>query len=171
MATVSWGAPSLEFIELAASTGDPTAADWTGMTGYVKIPGDILLENSSQLNTTEGETKELRNEFGEIVDKKTMPSSYAFVTSVIKKKGETVVSSAFSPVNGIVDGNWAMRLIAEDAATPGFLFRKCTIATAKGWNSQQGSLDNLTVNGVIPDGTDKEICKDYSVSGSGSGSD
>ena len=163
MATVSWGAPSLEFIKLQSATDDPSKADWSTMTGYVKIEGDVLLEDSSTLSTTEGESKELKNEKGEVVDSKQMPASYSFTTSVIKKKGESVVSDAFSPVNGVVSGNWAMRLIAEDAATPGFEFRKCILTTTKQWSGDQGALDVITAKGVVPDGDDKEICRDYSI--------
>lgn len=159
MATVSWGAPTLEFIKL--SSGSVPSGEWKSQPGYVKIDGDILLEDSSQLNTTEGETKSLRNEKGEDVDRKQMPASYSFVTSVIKKKGESVVQTGFSPVNGVVSGDWAMRLVPEDPTTTGFIFRKSSIGVSKGWSADQGALDNLTVNGLVPDGEDKEICKDY----------
>lgn len=171
MATVSWGAPTLEFMKLSSTVKVPPAGSWASQTGYFKLEGNVLLEDSSQLNTTEGEVKSLRNEHGEDVDRKQMPASYQFVTSVIKKKGETLVATGLSPVNGVVAGDWAMRLIPEDAATTGFIFRKCSIGTSKGWNADQGALDNITVNGLLPDSTapDSEICKDY-VHGSGSGS-
>jgi hypothetical protein len=171
MATVSWGAPTLEFMKLSSSVKVPPAGSWSGQAGYFQIKGDILLENSSQLNTNEGETKSLRNEKGEDVDRKQMPASYQFQTSVIKKKGETVVSTNLAPVNGVVAGDWAMRLIPEDPETTGFLFRKCSISTNKGWSADQGALDNLNVNGLVPDSTagDSEICKDY-VHSAGSGS-
>ncbi len=162
MATVSWGAPTLEFMKLSASVTVPPEGAWTGQTGYFKLEGNVLLEDSSQLNTSEGETKTIRNEFGEDVDRKQMPASYQFATSVIKKKGETLVASGLAPVNGVVAGDWAMRLIPEDSATTGFIFRKCSIGTSKGWNADQGALDNITVNGLLPnDNSDTEICKDY----------
>lgn len=166
MSTVSWGGPKLQFIPLESGAVAPSGS-WSGVTGLVEIPADDLLQNSSTLDTTEGEQRELRNEFGVIVDKKVMPSSYAFTTSIIKKKGYT---PKFTSVNGIVSGDWAMRLIAEDSATPGFEFGKCNIATANAWSSEQGALENLTVNAVEPNGTDKQMCKDYSVAASGSGS-
>lgn len=173
MATVSWGAPTLEFIKLKATTSNGTTtwtdpsveANWTDDNtkndGYVKIKGDVLLQNSSQLNTSAGETKTLKNEHGEDVDRKQMPASYDFETSVIKKKGEAIVSTGFSPVNGVVDGDWAMRLTPEDYQTTGFAFYKCAIATDKGWSSDQGALDILRVSGLLPNGPDKEICRDY----------
>ena len=172
MATVSWGAPTLEFMKLSSSVKVPPTGSWTGQNGYFQIKGEVLLEDSSQLNTTEGETKSLRNEKGEDVDRKQMPASYQFQTSVIKKKGESLVQNGLSPVNGVVAGDWAMRLIPEDPATTGFIFRKCSIGTSKGWSADQGALDNLTVNGLVPDSTagDSEICKDYVHGGSGSGS-
>lgn len=165
MSTVSWGGPKLQFIPLAANAVAPTGS-WSAVTGLIEIPADDLLENSSTLETSEGDVMELRNEFGVIVDRKQRPSSYVFTTSVIKKKGYT---SKFTSNNGIVSGDFAMRLIAEDSATPGFEFGKCNITTANAWTAEQGSLENLTVSGVEPNGVDKQICKDYSVpAGSGS---
>lgn len=161
MATVSWGAPTLEFIKVTAGTA-PSTGEWKSENGYTKIDGGILLQNSSQLETTEGDVKTIKNEKGEDVDKKQLPASYTFKTSVIKKKGETVVETAFNPVNGVVSGEWAMRVIGEDPATPGFVFRKCTISVVKEWSSEQGALDTLNVSGLVPDGSDGEICKDYS---------
>ena len=162
MATVSWGAPTLEFIKLGTGVDPSQANAWaSGSNSYVKIKGDILLEDSSQLNTSDGETKTLKNEFGEDVDRKQMPASYDFETSVIKKKGETVVTTAFSPVNGVVSGDWAMRLTPEDWQTTGFAFYKCSITTSKSWNADQGALDVIRVAGLVPDGADKEICRDY----------
>ncbi len=163
MAVVSWGAPDLEFIDIPEGGAVPTG-DWSAKAGYVKISGDVLLQNSSRLNTTEGELKELKNEKGEVVDSKQLPASYAFTTSVIKKKGETVVKSAFSPKNGVVSGEKMMRLVAEDPATPGFQFPKCTIGVTKGWSADQGALDVLSVKGIKPDTEDGEICEDYSQS-------
>lgn len=166
MAVVSWGAPTLQFVPVTAGGTAPASGAWSSsITGFIEIPGDILLEDSSQLNTSAGEKKELRNEKGVVVDSKQMPASYQFQTSVIKKKGETVVQTAFSPVNGVVAGNYAMRLIAEDPATPGFQMRMVSISVSKGWSADQGALDILTVDGIEPNftgDTDKEICKDYS---------
>lgn len=166
MSKVSWGGPTLQFIPVAAGQSAP-AGSWAEVTGLVEIKADDLLEDSSTLNTTEGEVKELRNEFGVVVDRKQMPSSYQFTTSIIKKKGYT---AKFTAVNGIVSGDWAMRLIAEDSATPGFEFPLCNILVAKGWSADQGALENLTVNAIEPNGIDKEMCKDYSVSPAQSGS-
>ena len=159
MATLSWGGPTIQFVPLAASA-TPPAGDWKGTDGLIEIKADDLLEDSSRLETAEGESKEVRTEFGVVVDRKVMPSSYTFTTSIIKKKG---YKSKFNAVNGIVSGDFAMRLIAEDNATPGFEFAKCNIATANAWDADQGSLENLTVNAVEPNGEDKQMCKDYSV--------
>lgn len=164
MSTVSWGGPKLQFIPLATGA-EPASGSWSGVTGLVEIPADDLLQGSSTLETSEGEVRELRNEFGVIVDRKQMPSSYVFRTSVIRKKG---AAHKFTANNGIVAGDWAMRLIAEDSAATGFQFSKCNILVANGWSADQGALDNLSVSGVEPNGSDKEICKDYSVASSAS---
>lgn len=162
MSTVSWGGPKLQFIPIAAGAS-PAAGSWSGVTGLVEISADDLLEDSSQLNTTEGEVKELKNEFGVVVDRKQLPASYVFTTGIIRKKG---VAAKFSAVNGVVAGDWAMRLIPEDVHTVGFQFDKCNITITKGWNGDQGRIDTLNVSAVEPNGSDKEMCKDYSVAAS-----
>ena len=176
MAVVSWGAPKLQFVPVTAGGSAPSASKWTdAITGFIEIPGDDLLENSSQLNTTAGDKKELKNEKGVVVDSKQMPASYTFTASIIEKKNETAYpgSSKFNAKNGVVAANYAMRLIAEDPATPGFEMRMVSITFDKGWTAEQGSLDVINVSGLEPNfsgDTDKEICKDYSESvGSGSG--
>lgn len=166
MAVVSWGAPTLQFVPVTSGGTAPASGAWSSsITGFIEIKGDVLLENSSQLNTTAGEKKELRNEKGVVVDSKQMPASYQFTSSIIKKKSETAFPTTFSAVNGVVTQNYAMRLIAEDPATPGFEMRMVSITFSKSWSADQGALDIITADGVEPnfDGdTDKEICKDYS---------
>lgn len=174
MAVVSWGAPTLQFVPVTAGGSAPSASKWTNATqGLITIPGDVLLEDSSQLNTTAGEKKELRNEKGVVVDSKQMPASYQFTSSIIKKKSETAYPGQFNASNGVVPGNYAMRLIAEDSATPGFEMRMVTVSFSKSWSADQGSLDVITVDGVEPNfnaDNDHEICKDYfEAAGSGSG--
>ena len=172
MAVVSWGAPTLQFVPVTAGGSAPSSSKWTNaITGFIEIPGDELLENSSQLNTTAGEKKELRNEKGVVVDSKQMPASYQFTSSIIKKKSAAAYPTTFSAVNGVVTQNYAMRLIAEDPMTPGFEMRMTAITFSKSWSADQGALDVITVDGVEPNFTgdaDKEICKDYTQS-AGSG--
>lgn len=165
MSVVSWGAPTIQIIPVTAGTA-PETGSWDDISGLITIPGDILLENSSQLNTTEGDTRTVKNEKGEDVDSKKLPASYSANTSIIKKKADTVwagIKTALAAVNGVCPGLFAMRLIAEDPQAVGFSFRKCTISCAKGWDSQQGALEVITFNALVPDTTDKEICVDYSV--------
>ena len=164
MAVVSWGAPTLQFIPVTAGGSAPASGSWSSVTGFIEIKGDVLLEDSSQLSTTAGEKKELRNEKGVIVDSKQMPATYQFTSSIIKKKSETAYPSMFGAVNGVVNGNYAMRLIAEDPATPGFEMRMVTVSFSKSWSADQGALDVITVDGVEPNfsgDTDHEICSDY----------
>lgn len=160
MSVVSWGAPTLKFLKLSGNTA-PSESDWAGAS-VVTISGDVLLEGATTLETSDGDTKEVKNEKGNVVDSKQMPSSYSLSASIIKKKGENIVKEKFAPVNGVVSGNWAMRLIAEDSETWGFTFNKCTLSVAKSWSAEQGMLDVLTVKGIEPDTESKEICEEYS---------
>jgi len=157
MASTSWGAPTLQFVPLGTNEVPPVGK-WDNEEGLITIEADILLEGSTTLNTEEGETKKLKNARGNDVDSKKMPSSYTLETSIIRTKGST---PKFPVVNGIVTGDYAMRLIPEDPEAIGIQFGKCNIAVNKGWDEDQGLLDILTVSGVQPNGTDKEICKEY----------
>lgn len=157
MASTSWGAPTLQFVPLETNAVPPTGT-WDKEEGLITIEADIILEGSTTLNTEEGETKTLKNALGNNVDSKKMPSSYTLETSIIRTKGST---PKFAASNGIVAGDYAMRLIPEDPAAIGIQFGKCNIAVNKGWDEDQGLLDILTVSGVVPNGTDKEICKEY----------
>lgn len=160
MASVSWGAPKLEMFKLTAGQViDDTLAkgDWASKPNYVAIEGSRLLEGSSTLETTAGEEKTLKNAFGLDVDSKVKPSSYSFSTSVIRQKTDT--TDVVESNNGIVAGEWAFRLTPEDPETLGFIFRKASISVSKGWSEDNGITENLTIKGVEPNGTDKEICK------------
>lgn len=160
MAASSWGAPTLEFFKLTPkqvlSDSDVTA-DWSSKSGYVQIKGDDILEGSTTLETSEGETKTLKNATGNDVDSKKMPSSYNVTTSVLRLKGDD--ESKFESNNGIVAGEYAFRLIPEDAESLGFCFRKATISTSMAWSEDNGLLENLTIAGIQPNGDDHEICK------------
>lgn len=165
MASISWGAPTLEFFKLTAgqvlADSDVNAKSWATKTGYVKIEGSRILEGSTTLETSQGETKTLKNAHGIDVDSKILPSSYNFQTSVIRQKTDR--TDTIASKNGIVEGEWAMRLIPEDSETLGFCFRKCSISVQKGWSEEQGILEIISVNGVQPNGTDTEICKIFTL--------
>lgn len=161
MAVVSWGAPTLQFLPVTAGGTAPDSGSWAGKSGLIEIPGDDLLEGSSQLETAEGDERTIKNEKGVDVDSMRRPSSYTFTTSIIKTKA---YQSKFASVNGVVEQNYAMRLIPEDSTTIGFEMRLVSVSTAKGWNAEQGSLENLTIRGLKPNfrnDTDYEICKDF----------
>lgn len=160
MASVSWGAPTLELFKLTAGQviDDTTAkGDWSAKPDYIEIKGSRLLEGSTTLETSAGEEKTLKNAFGLDVDSKVKPSSYTFNTSVIRQK--TDATDVIESNNGIVSGEWAFRLVPEDEGTLGFVFRKCSISVSKAWSEDNGVLENLTIKGVQPNGSDTEICK------------
>lgn len=143
------------------SDTDVKAKSWASKSGYIQIPGSRLLEGSTTLETSAGDTKTLKNAQGLDVDSKILPSSYTFNTSVIRTKTDT--DDVIASENGIVTGEWAFRLIPEDAETLGFCFRKCSIAVSKGWSEDQGIIETLSITGVQPNTSttqkDIEICK------------
>lgn len=156
MASTSWGAPTLVFVPLVAGQ-DPAAGEWTG-SGVVKIESDVIAEGATTLTTEEGETKTLKNAKGNNVDSRKMPSSYSLETKVLRIKTET---QPFTATNGIVQGEFAMRLIPEDPTSIGIQFDRCGISVNKEWDEENGLCDVITVSALMPYGTDKEICKEY----------
>ena len=159
--------PTIKIIKVTAGT-PVQETDWASAK---ELSGDILLQNSSALNTSEGEVMTVKNEKGVDVDRKQMPASYTFATSVIRKKGDTTwttIRTFLNLTNGVSTDLFAIRLIPEDPQAVGFQFLKCTASMTKGWNAEQGALDIISFSGIEPDGTDKEICQDYSASSSSS---
>jgi hypothetical protein len=147
MAVLSWGKPKVEYALLGAD-GTPGA--------YKAFPE--IVEDTALLEVTEGDELTAPQEGGELVDSKRKASSYVFNLSLYAKKGDT---KPIPDVNGVVAGNYAIRLTPEDPQAIGFLMVRTSASAGKEWASATGMYWNYSFTGLTPVGGG-EICAEYS---------
>lgn len=136
MAVLSWGKPLIEF---GVSTNGAQASTWTAF--------DTPKEDSTQLTTTEGDKIEAKEEGGAVVDSKRKASSYTLVFDLFAKKGFT---KPIPDVDGVVAGDYSVRLTPEDPTVEGFVMDCCSVSVQEIWNSQDGKLIRYTFEGKKP---------------------
>lgn len=137
MAVISWGKPKVEIGLVGADGAAPTT--------WIVLPE--IVEDTAQLTTEEGETLEATEEGGGVVDSKTKANKYTFTLSLFAKKGDT---KPVPDVDGVITGNYAVRLTAEDPATPGFLMDKSAVSAQETWNAAEGTRWIYTFKGLKP---------------------
>lgn len=145
MATLSWGKPKIEF---GTSVAGAAATAWTAF--------DTPVEDSSEMNTTEGDVIEAKEEGGEIVDSKKKASKYDFSFQLFVKKGD---DRPIDDTNGVIAGDYSVRLTPEDDETEGFVMDCCSVSVIETWKSSEGKRLRYTFTGKKP--ATGKICKPY----------
>lgn len=146
MAVLSWGKPKIEFA--------PITNDIIG----TYVISDTPKQDSSQLTTEEGNKTEAQEEGGGVVDSRRDKNKYSFVFELFAKKGTT---QPIPDTDGVVAGNYAIRLTPEDPTIPGWQMEKCAVSMVKTWNSSDGELWRYTFEGLVP--ATGNILKPYTV--------
>jgi hypothetical protein len=136
MAKLMWGKPT---IEIAPIADDGTVGSYTAI--------DTPQQNSTQLNTDEGEEAIAREEGGAIVDSKRDASSYSLVFALFNKKGST---KPIADVDGVVIQNYAVRWWGEDPAVGGYQMLMCSVSCAESYTTADGALWTYTFRGLKP---------------------
>ena len=140
--TLNWGAPSE--LQIGKLSADGTVDNW--------IDIDTPVEDSVQLEPTEGELKEARGEGelkeargegGVIVSVKKKKNTYKFSFELFKKKG---VAFPVADVDGVIDGFYAMRLVPEDPTTEGIQFSKSVMSVTETFNTADGQRKKYVMN-------------------------
>lgn len=136
MAVLSWGKPKLEY---TTSTLGVPGSTWTAFP--------TPKEGTTQLITTKGDKIEVKEEGGGIVDAKYNRNSYELVFELFVKKGDT---RPISDDDGIISGDYAVRLTPEDEATEGFIIDSATLSVEESWTAADGKLLKYTVSAKKP---------------------
>lgn len=131
--TLNWGAPSE--LQIGKLSADGSVDNW--------IDIDTPVEDSVQLEPTEGELKEARGEGGVIVSVKKKKNTYKFSFELFKKKG---VAFPVADVDGVIDGFYAMRLVPEDPTTEGIQFSKSVMSVTETFNTADGQRKKYVMN-------------------------
>ena len=139
MSKLSWGEPTIEFIELAADGSVPTSGDWSSMPE--------IRQGTCTLETEEGERTEALDEGGDLVDVHIAKSRYTLTMEVFIQKG---ADKPIEDEDGIITKEYAVRLTPEDDKARGFIMKRCSVTLRETWNSTDGGTWVYTFTAIKP---------------------
>jgi hypothetical protein len=137
MAVLSWGKPKVEIGLVGPNGSEPT--QW-------KVLPEIVAD-STQLTSEAGEKIEATEEGGGIVDSRRKANTYSLALTLFVKKGD---EKPIADIDGIIEGNYAVRLTPEDPTTEGFVMDKTAVSVTETWNSADGKRWAYTFDGLKP---------------------
>lgn len=126
---LSWGKPTIFIKDLGTSS-----AKWKKLATPV--------EDSTQLNTTQGEKKEAKIEGGENEAAQYKANTYQFLYNIRKAGGR---KQPMANKNGVVTHEYAVLMQPEDAAnTDGLYIERTTANVVDNWTSADGAIWQVT---------------------------
>lgn len=140
MSKLSWGKCTI--MSANSTNGAPT-----GGWNTIGVPK----ENTTKLNPTEGEKKEAKEEGGGVVDVRHAKNTYILEYDLFVKKpagGQVVLP--FNSVDGVVQGEFAHRVIPEDDSCVGIQIDRATIHVVEDYSSDDGVLLHVKVHALKP---------------------
>ena len=135
MSKISWGKCSIYIKDLEA-----TGAKWK------KIPTPI--EDSTELSTEKGDKLEAKIEGGENEDVKYKANTYALAYGIRRMKARVM---PFADVDGVIDHQYAVAVVPEDANAPGCLIDKTSVSAEDVYNAADGASVTYTHDVLKPD--------------------
>lgn len=143
MAAVSWGKPKI-WISKLGSNGSPTT--WS------EIPTPV--EGTTTLATTKGDKKEAKIEGGENEAVKYNRNNFALEFTIRAVKGRSKLAE---DKNGVIDGDYALKLQPEDASVQGLSIAKGTLSFEPTYSAEDGIQWKYTLDALVPDDPDTEM--------------
>ena len=137
MAVLSWGKPT---VEIAVSVDKAPGTEFTALP--------TIKEGTAILTPTKGTMVEATGEGGERVDVRYGPSMYTFVCEIFVKKGDE--TRPFTAVDGIIEGDYSVRLTPEDVTQEGFIIDCSRVTVDEKWTSADGKTLEYTFEGIKP---------------------
>ncbi len=136
MSILSWGKPKLEISKLDEN-GDATT--WVVL--------DTPVENTTKMNVEKGERKEAKEEGGAVVDVRVGKNKYNLEFELYAKKGK---DKPIEDEDGVIAGNYAIRLTPEDEAMKGFIMDNASVSVEDTWDSEIGGKWKYSFQGLKP---------------------
>ena len=135
---LSWGKPGIEYVKL--ENGDlPSTPVWKAFPTPV--------ENTTKLETEEGESKEAKVEGGEVIATRKNVSKYKLEFEIY----ETDDLTAPIPDNdGIALDQYAVRLTPENTSAKGFIIDRASVSVVRTWDSENGGKIKYTFTALKP---------------------
>lgn len=135
MAVLSWGRPDIYVKHL-----DATSPKW------VKIPTPA--DGTTELSTEKGDKTEAKFEGGELEDVRYAKNTYSLAYQIRVTAKKTL---PFSTTDGVVEGNYAVAVVPEDAKTPGIIINKSHVSAEDTYTSADGIAITYTHDALKPD--------------------
>lgn len=136
MAVLSWGKPR---IQKCASVAGVPDGNWVDL--------DTPKQDTTKLTTTAGQEVTANEEGGDVVDSRSGKNTYSLEFDQFVKKGK---ARDFEDEDGIVPGEFAIRLIPEDESAEGFVIERATIRVEENFSSTDGKIRHVVVKAIKP---------------------
>lgn len=136
---LTWGKPKLEIIKLVDGEIPSSSPQWTEL--------DNPVQDSTQLNTTEGDTTDANGEGGELVDSYVRASTYQLVFQLFNKRD---AEKPIEDSDGVILDEYAIRLTPEDDTLPGFMLPRCRVSVIDTYTAADGERWQYTFRALKP---------------------
>lgn len=138
MAVLSWGKCSIYYAESEDGAVSDTAT-WTEI--------DTPKEDSTELSSSAGDVVEAKEEGGAVVDARVSRTTYELAFELFVKKG---VAQPWTAEDGVIDGEWAFRVVPEDEECAGILIERSILRTEETYNTADGIIVKYTAKVLKP---------------------
>lgn len=147
MAILSWGKPTIQFKDANAAD---TPSNWRTI--------DTPKADTTKLNIEAGQEITAIEEGGEVVDSRTAKNTYSFEFDLFCKKG---VERPFVDVDGLIQGEFSIRLIPEDPSAPGFQIDRASLRVEQSYTTADGIILHYVAKALKP-ANGKQVKEYYS---------
>lgn len=141
MAVISWGTPKIYIADYNPANG---ADDYT----WTQL--DTPVEGTTQIETSEGDKQEAKEEGGAVVDTFRKKSNYTLTFALFEKKGKDK-PTLLQDEDGIITRNIAVLLVPEDTACNGYFFPKTSVSFQQTWTAEEGGRWVYSFDALVPD--------------------
>lgn len=132
--------------QTTTSTGGKPGTQWKDI--------DVPKENSISLTGEKGETLELKDERGQIVDSFTKANVVRVEFELFIKKG---TPQPWTNKDGLIEGEHALRYQPLDATANGFQIDRCSLSCETTYTVADGFIVKYTATALVP--FEGEVCK------------
>lgn len=135
---LSWGKCTIWIGKLGVSDAAPSS--WT------KVPTPV--ENSTILTPTKGEKTEAKIEGGEVEAVRYGKNTYSLAFNIRAAKGR---AKPVEDKNGVIEGNYAIKLQPEDPTVEGLDIKKATLSMLPSFSTADGTIWEYTADVITPE--------------------
>ena len=158
MALLSWGKPTIKLGLI------PANGSMSDITTWIDVPTPV--EGSTTLNTTKGDKKEAKLEGGGYADIKYNKNTYSLEFELYAQKGTT---KPVSDSDGVIAGNYAIKLQPEDPTVEGIVIPKCALSVEDTWSAEDGGKWKYTADVLEPASGNQILWQVVTFASSGTG--